>query len=128
MRTMYGEFPEYHTSADNLDFVQEKFLSDSFSKYLSVIYLLENNNSYLNLNPKCEPHLDKRGLYEMLGGKKNIDSKQKAILWILNLSDGKNSLLDISNISGIDFSILKSTSDLLVEHNILKEVSYEGTD
>jgi len=64
MRTMYGCFPEYHTSADNLDFVKPAYLADSLEKYLKIIFILENNTTYLNLNLKCEPQLGKRDYTE----------------------------------------------------------------
>ena len=67
-RSPHGEFAEYHTSADNLDFVRREYLADSFSRCLSVLQLLDNNRRYVNLNPMCEPQLGKRGLYRMMGG------------------------------------------------------------
>ena len=67
-RTPHGRFPQYHTSADNLDFVQPEALAGSLQVYLSVLRILENNCRYVNLNPKCEPQLGKRGLYRTLGG------------------------------------------------------------
>lgn len=122
-RTFAPDFPEYHTSADNTDFVQGEYLADTFSKYLKVIFKLEENfgkfkpendkkiiknikknNSdkvFLNLNPKCEPQLGKRNLYHAIGsqipsqgGKKIVD--QFALLWVLNYSDGMHSLYDIA--------------------------------
>ena len=68
MRTPHGRYPEYHTSADNLDFVQPTYLADSFSKCLTVVDVLENNKVYVNQNPKCEPQLGRRGLYTSIGG------------------------------------------------------------
>jgi len=67
MRTPNGEYPEYHTSADNLDFVKPRQLAESYAVCLSIIDLLENNRRYVNLNPKCEPQLGKRGLYRSIG-------------------------------------------------------------
>lgn len=122
MRTIYGDFCEYHTSADNLDLVQQKHLIDSFSKYISIMYILENNKTYLNLNPKCEPQLGKRRLYKMTEGMKDDDLNKHALLWILNLSDGRNSLLDIANRSDLDFGLIKDVADMLVVQNLLKEV------
>lgn len=121
MRTPHGRYPEYHTSADNLDFVQPEFLADSFIKYLSVIYILENNRKYLNLNPKCEPQLGKRGLYQAIGGQRDSKIRELALLWVLNLSDGNNTLLDIFDRSGIDFAVIKKAADALVECALLKE-------
>jgi aminopeptidase-like protein len=98
MRTPQGRFPEYHTSADNLDFVRPEYLADSFSKYLAVLNVLENNKKYLNKNPKCEPQLGKRGLYRAMGGQKDVGTFELALLWVLNLSDGNHTLLDIADL------------------------------
>jgi aminopeptidase-like protein len=121
MRTIYGVFPEYHTSLDDLNFVKEEFLADSFSKYIEIIFVIENNRKYLNTNPKCEPQLGKRGLYRMIGGQKQDGSDEMALFWILNLSDGDNSLLDISNKSGLKFDLIKTLSDKLLSVNLLEE-------
>lgn len=120
MRTVYGKFSEYHTSADNLQFIKKGSLIDSFLKYLTVIFILENNHSYINLNPKCEPQLGKRGLYKHIGGQKVNDQLKQSILWVLNLSDGNHSLLDISNISGLQFDLIKNAADVLLQSNLLK--------
>lgn len=119
-RTPHGEFPEYHTSADNLEFVKPQCLADSLTQCLSIIYLLENNGRYVNLNPMCEPQLGKRGLYRRIGGPKNGGVEEIALLWVLNLSDGEHSLLDISERSGLSFGSVKSAADALVEHDLLK--------
>ena len=122
MRTMHGKFPEYHTSADNLDFVKAENLEDALIKYSGIIFILENNKKYINLNPKCEPQLGKRGLYRQLGSQKNSEEKELAMFWILNQSDGKNSLLDIAIKSKLDFYLIKQVSDELLEHDLLKIV------
>ena len=121
MRTPDGFYPEYHTSADNLDFVKPENLFESLSIYLSVFYVLENNIKYLNLNPKCEPQLGKRGLYEKVGGGNEGKRQQLAMLWVLNLSDGNNTLLDISDRAGIPFNVIKDAADTLCENKLLKE-------
>ncbi len=64
MRTPHGRFPQYHTSADDLSFVRPEALADSAAKCLTAFDILERNVVYLNQNPKCEPQLGKRGLYE----------------------------------------------------------------
>lgn len=122
MRTMYGNFKEYHTSADNLQFVNTRSLEDSFIKYLKILFVLENNKTYLTLNPKCEPQLGKRGLYQTLGGQKINDTTKQAIQWVLNLSDGNNSLLDISNKSNMEFNLIKDAANILTENNLLKKI------
>ncbi len=122
MKTMYGEFSEYHTSADNLEFINANSLHDSFKKYLNVILILENKKIYRNLNPKCEPQLGKRGIYRLIGSQKNEDLDELAILWVLNMSDGINSLLDISERSGLNFLQIKKASQTLFEKNLLELV------
>jgi aminopeptidase-like protein len=123
MRTPHGEYPEYHTSADNMDFVRPQHLGESFSICLSTLSVLEYNNRYVNLNPKCEPQLGKRELYDKIGGHSDSKVKQLAILWVLNLSDGNQTLLDISNKSDIEFDIIKNAADTLVDHGLLKQIS-----
>lgn len=123
MRTPYACFPEYHTSADDLNFISPEHLGDSFMKYMDVIYILENNRTYLNLNPKCEPQLGKRGLLDMIGAKKEVELDKKAMLWVLNLSDGSNSLLDIAIRSGLSFKHIKNASDVLCQNGLLKKNS-----
>lgn len=122
MRTSFPNFPEYHTAADNMEFVQSQYLADTFSKYIRMIYILENNRRYLNLNPKCEPQLGKRGLYTQIGSQKDGYVDEFAILAVLNLSDGRHSLLDISERANIEFNLIKKAADLLLTYNLLKEI------
>lgn len=122
MRTPHGQFPEYHTSADNLDFVKPEYLADSFFKYLAVLNILENNKKYLNQNPKCEPQLGKRGLYRLIGGQENAKLNELAILWVLNLSDGSHSLLNIAERANIEFDLIKNAAAALLKHGLLEEL------
>ena len=127
MRSHHGQFPQYHTSADDLDFVEPAALGDSFSKILSVVQVLEHNRTYLNLNPKCEPQLGKRGLYAALGGS-SIAQLQMAMLWVLNLSDGSASLLDIAERSGLAFDTIDEAAALLLRHDLIGPVQGTGSD
>lgn len=120
-RTPHGEYPEYHTSADNLDFISIEALEDSFQKCLVALHAVEHNRAYVSQNPKCEPQLGKRGLYRAMGGHAKTPGGEMAMLWVLNLSDGKHSLLDIAEQSGYDFDSIKNAADLLVQHELLKE-------
>jgi len=121
MRTPHGRYPEYHTSADNLSLVKPEFLEDSFSKYLAVIDITENNRRYVNQNPKCEPQLGKRGLYETIGGRNDSAIRQLAMLWVLNLSDGHHSLLDIAERSCLRFELIQNAAEVLTKHDLLIE-------
>jgi aminopeptidase-like protein len=75
----------------------------------------------MNLNPKCEPQLGKRGLYKAISGQADNKSREMAMLWLLNMSDGKHSLLDIAQKSSISIEMLKSVADILQQHELLKE-------
>jgi aminopeptidase-like protein len=119
MRTPHGCFPEYHTSADNLDFVRPQYLGDSLDQCLRIIDVLEANQTYLNQSPKCEPQLGKRGLYHAVGGDAS-QADQLALLWVLNLSDGQHTLLDIAERSGLEFQAIKSAAAALLAHDLLR--------
>jgi aminopeptidase-like protein len=121
-RTPHGQFPQYHTSADNLEFIKAEYLDDSFNKFLGVIDMIEANKYYQNTHPYGEPQLGRRGLYNLFGGRKDSNQQEMAILWILNLSDGQHSLLDICEKSGIGFSSIKEVADILLKHNLLLEL------
>ena len=148
VRTFAPEFSEYHTSADNTEFVKAQYLGDTLSKYVKVIAKLEenfgkfkpndkeklgksikekNDRIFLNLNPKCEPQLGKRKLYHDIGsqipsqgGKKIIN--QFALLWVLNYSDGFHYLSDIVKLSGYDLIDIENSADALVKSHLLKEL------
>jgi aminopeptidase-like protein len=122
MRTPHGRFPEYHTSADNLDLVQPASLADSFFKCLSTLHVLENNKVYLNQNPKCEPQLGKRGLYGAIGGQTARRVHEMAMLWVLNFSDGSHTLLNIAEKSDVEFHAIKVAAEVLLANGLLKEV------
>jgi aminopeptidase-like protein len=118
MRGRHGEFPEYHTSADDLEFVRPDQLAKSFHALRRVIAVLEGNRSFLNLLPYGEPQLGKRGVYHEMGDADQ--TKQLAMLWVLSLSDGRNSLLAISERSGIDFGMVRDAADTLAKCGILR--------
>ncbi|HEY6728110.1 MAG TPA: DUF4910 domain-containing protein [Polyangiaceae bacterium] len=121
MRGRHGQFPEYHTSGDNLDFVTAERLGESYSVLRDVIRLLEADRIYRNLEPWGEPQLGSRGLYRAMGGS-DIPNLQLAMLWMLNLSDGEHGLLDIAERSGIDFRALARAAEMLLDHGLLAPV------
>jgi aminopeptidase-like protein len=121
-RSQYGKFPQYHNSADNLDFVQPQCLEESYGMVADVLEILENDRIFLNINPKCEPHLGRRGLYSVIGGDKDAARRQMAMLWILNQSDGNHSLLDIAERADIPFSAILKTAFILEESGLLARV------
>lgn len=121
-RSQFGTFPEYHTSADNLDFIKPEHLEASYRMVMGAIDIIENDDRYLNLFPKCEPQLGRRGLYTAIGGDKDAPAKSMAMLWVLNLSDGTNSLLDIAKRSGMAFDAIRRAANLLEEHGLLQSL------
>ena len=120
MRTPNGQYPEYHSSADNLDFVQPEFLRDSLEKCIRIVEVLEADEVYVNLNPHCEPQLGRRGLYAGLGGQRALPEDELALLWVLNLSDGRHSLLDIAERANMDFRQIHNAARGLRAHNLLR--------
>jgi aminopeptidase-like protein len=128
-RSGSGEYPEYHTSADDLSFISANSLSDSYKKCLRIISVLEENRTYLNLNPKCEPQLGRRGLYRMtsdLTGKGLV--KEMPVLWVLNQSDGTNSLLDIADRAGLPFAEIRDAANALLACDLLREMPLQGRE
>jgi aminopeptidase-like protein len=121
-RSKFGAIPEYHTSADNLDFIQPEALSESYRLINETIGAIEANGTYLNTSPKGEPQLGKRGLYGAIGGDKDAAAANMAMLWILNQSDGTNSLLDIAERARLPFAVVQRTAKLLGDHGLLKPV------
>jgi aminopeptidase-like protein len=118
MRSVWGTFPEYHTSADNLDFIRPEKLSESLRVCTEIVEVLEDNNRYRNLNPYCEPQLGRRNLYRSTGGEP-IETAINARLWVLNLSDGDHSLLDIAELSGLSFSAIRAAAEALRQGGLL---------
>ena len=118
-RTPNGRYPEYHTSADNLDFVRPDSLGDSLRTYLDVLAALEGNGRYRNTHPRGEPQLGKRGLYGAIGGFPDPGELPMAMLWVLNLSDGGPTLLEIADRAGLPFDRVRAAADLLAAHGLL---------
>ena len=120
MRTPHGQYREYHTSADDLTFLSPTSLAESLAVCLEIVDVLERNGHYVNQNPKCEPQLGRRGLYRAAGGAIDGASRELAFLWVLNLSDGRSSLLDIAERSGLPFATVHAAADALASHGLLK--------
>jgi aminopeptidase-like protein len=121
MRSVWGTFPEYHTSADNLSFIQPGRLAASLRVCASVVDTLEGDRCYVNQSPFCEPQLGKRNLYPSTGGGQSVEEEINARLWVLNLSDGTNSLLDIAERSSVPFPFIQQAADALCESGLLIE-------
>jgi aminopeptidase-like protein len=121
-RTPHGQYPEYHTSADNLDFVKPESLGESLVYCQAAVSILEENRRYISQNPYCEPQLGKRGLYRAVGGQTGQKSYEMAILWVLSLADGQHTLVDIAERSGIQYQAIRDAVEALNEHGLIKAV------
>ena len=120
-RTQFGQYPEYHTSGDNLELVRPEYIEESLEMYKQVVEILEANKTYISLSPKCEPQLGKRGLYDAIGGNSDSKALQMAMLWVLNLADGDYTLLDMAKRSGIAFDLIARIAATLLEKDLLAE-------
>jgi aminopeptidase-like protein len=118
-RSPNAGFAEYHTSADDLDLVRPECLADSLAKAVAILDVLDGNATYLNQSPKGEPQLGRRGLYGSLGGAAGGRERELALLWVLNLSDGRHSLLDVAERAELPFSSVRAAADALLEHGLL---------
>lgn len=122
MRSVWGTFPEYHSSADNLDFIKPAQLAGALRVCTAILDVLENNRRYRNLSPYCEPQLGNRNLYRSNAGTA-IELDVNARLWVLNLSDEEHSLLDIAERSGIPFSVIHEAAEALCHSGLLSAIS-----
>jgi aminopeptidase-like protein len=121
MRTKYREFPEYHTSLDNLDFVTSAGLAGSFALHKDCIELLERNKVY-KVTCIGEPQLGKRGLYPTIATR----ASHRQVIDTLNFiayADGTNDLIDISNIIRVPARNLYPIIDKLVAANLLVDTA-----
>jgi aminopeptidase-like protein len=120
-RTPHGEYPEYHTSGDDLALVRPESLAASLEALEAIVRTLDGDGLYRNAQPYGEPQLGRRGLYASLGGLPNGPEAQQAALWVLNLSDGRHSLLDVAEHSGLPFAAVRAAADRLLEADLLTD-------
>ena len=116
-RSKYHEYPEYHTSADNMDLISPEGLSGAYEVMVKVINALENNYFY-QMQCKCEPQLGKRGLYPTVS-QKGTKGDARYMQDFIAYADGRNDLIGISNILDIPVDKLIPIKDQLMEHHLL---------
>ena len=121
-RTPHGEYPEYHTSADDLGLVEPTRLADAYTAVMEIVDVLENDCRFRNLRPYGEPQLGKRGLYPTTGGKSAGDAVM-AMLWTLAYTDGSTSLAEIADIADRDFADVRTAADELHRAGLLERLS-----
>jgi aminopeptidase-like protein len=124
-RTPNGEYPEYHSSADDLSLVRPESLAHSPSALKRIVDVIEGDVLFRSRNPKGEPQLGRHGLYSTIAGQHVAPGDQMAILWVLNLADGTHSLLDIAERSGLSFAAIHKATSALIEADFLDPVSDE---
>lgn len=125
-RTPHGEYPAYHTSDDDLSLVTPEALEGSLRALLRIVDVLEGDATYRNTVACGEPQLGRRGLYRSLGGSAATTPESEALLWVLNLSDGRHTLIDIAERSGLPFATVRAASDRLLDAELL--VRYAGCE
>jgi aminopeptidase-like protein len=124
-RSPNNGYPEYHTSADDFSILSERSLAESLQASAALMRVADRNESYLNLNPKCEPRLGKRGLFRGTGGT-HLPDFENALLWVLSQSDGSHSLLDIAVRSGLPFDAISAAADALQSVQLLRSTDSAG--
>lgn len=124
MRSPNGTFPEYHTSADNLSFVTPDALEQSLDVLLEIIDVAERNLIFDRVDGRGEPQLGRRGLYRSVSGHKEQAAEQMALLWFLNLADGRQSLLDMANRTGLAFDQLAAAAVKAHNAGLVRRCAY----
>jgi aminopeptidase-like protein len=119
MRTMYGQYAQYHTSADNKDFISFAAMEEAVLLLLDMIKAIEHNRTYINTLPYGEPQLGKRGLYPTADISKNKEGFVKTMMWLLNYADGAHDLLDISTKSNIAINEFYPVVKALMEKGVI---------
>jgi aminopeptidase-like protein len=128
MRTPHGEFDGYHTSADGLELIRPESLAAAVERCLDLVEALESNRTCINLSPFGEPQLGTRGLYRSAGGAVASPDTERAMLWVLNQSDGANSLLEIARRSGLGYRVVSRAAELLEEAGLLASAPALATE
>ena len=118
-RSKYNEYPEYHTSLDNLDFVSPEGLQGAFDVYSKIILFLENNKTF-ECTIICEPQLGKRGLYPTISDKRSYNLTRD-MMNLIAYADGNNTLLEIATILNISMERLIPIAQNLCTAGILRE-------
>jgi aminopeptidase-like protein len=121
MRGVHGQFPQYHTSADDLAFVTAAALAQSYGVLATLVDLLEANRHYQRVDGRGEPQLGRRGLYRAIAGQRDAGgASQMDLLWLLNLADGRHSLLDIAERAQRPFASIAAAAQLALQAELVR--------
>jgi len=122
----YYEYPYYHTSLDNLDFITAKAITRSLELYLALLGRLDGNVRYRNLFPECEVMLSRHDLYPSIGGSQlpKVGSKDELdlSLWLLFLCDGRRTLYEVACQLEVEIVQLMPIVSKLVEKGVMARV------
>ena len=118
-RSVNDGYAQYHSSGDDLGLLSAEALARSFEACRRLIDAIEGNRRYVNLSPKGEPRLGRRGLYGAVGGQSPA-SRELAMLWVLSQSDGNQSLIDIASKSKLGFAAVRSAAEDLAKAKLLR--------
>lgn len=119
MKSKYDEFDQYHTSADDLNYISESALNKSFNMYKRCIEIFDSNLIY-KTKILCEPQLGKYGLYNSIGASKYATySKPRTYIKILKYCDGEHDLIDLCKIFDIEYDYIKECINDLFYNSLL---------
>ncbi len=118
-RSAAGEYPQYHTSGDDLDFITAHSLEGSLDLLADIFDVFQTDGTYLNTSPYGEPQLGRRGLYRDVGASMDPKAREIALLWVLSYSDGSHSLLDIARRSGLPYNQIVAAASALTDVDLL---------
>lgn len=124
-RSVEGGYPEYHTSADNLDLVQTERLEQALQTLVQVVEAFEQDSFYRTSSAGCEPQLGRRGLYPVRAARGDAANVQRALMWNLTMSDGSTGLREIAACSQLPLEVHQESADILVENGLLHSVSWD---
>ncbi|MEM7542941.1 MAG: DUF4910 domain-containing protein [Pseudomonadota bacterium] len=120
-RVPHDEYPEYHTSGDNLDLIDGRTMAEALVLCQQIVDEFETRECFINIEPFGEPKLGKRGLYNSIGGRAPAE-RVEIMLWILNLCDGNHDLMDIAERSGYTLETIRELATELTERSLLKPI------
>jgi len=122
MRSTWDQFPEYHTSADDLSFVTPEALGESLEMYSRIVEALEAAETFSTTVPFCEPQLSPRGLYPTTGALRNVAQSRRDMMFLLNWCDGQDDLLAGADRIERPIWVLRPIVDKLARHDLLTRV------
>lgn len=124
LRSKYGEYPEYHTSLDNLELVTPVGLAGAYAAFRRSLELIENNGVWQATTP-CEPQLGKRGLYPTISTARGANSVRN-IMNVLSYADGTRDLIDLADTIGENAFDCLTIIVRLEEHGLLRRIDRDG--